>query len=189
MIVLNVGGGASRVIPATFKGWDQHILDIDPAVNPDVCCDAKEMRKLKRSSYDAVYCSHNLEHFYRHDVPTVLAGFQHVLKATGFAQIAVPDIQALMAEVVAGGNDIEDTWYSSPSGRISFHDVLYGWDKAMSQGNLFYAHKCGFTEKSLGKALRAAGFKSVHIAKDGMNLHAYAFKATPNEAARKRLGL
>lgn len=188
MLVLNVGGGASRALPPSFVGWDQHLLDIDPAVQPDICLDAKELGTLRPARYDAVHCSHNLEHFYRHDVPTVLAGFVHVLRPSGFAQIAVPDIEALMKAVVEGKRDIMDTWYRCPA-PISFHDVLYGWNEPMGEGNVYYAHRCGFTKKSLGAALREAGFKSVHIASDGMSLHAYAFKGKPTEAARKSLGL
>ncbi len=55
---------------------------------------------LSANEYDAVYCSHNLEHYYRHDVPGVLKGFHHVLKDYGFADISVPDIDALMKTVV-----------------------------------------------------------------------------------------
>jgi hypothetical protein len=189
VIVLNVGGGAGRELPPIYKGWEQDLLDIDPEVKPDVCCDAKEMRKLKSAKYDAVYCSHNLEHFYRHDVPVVLGGMHHVLKDTGFAHISVPDVIALMEAVVKGNRDIEDTWYPIPGSAISFHDVLYGWNKVMAQGNLYYAHKCGFSEKSLGKALRAAQFRSVHVARDGMNLHAFAFKTKPTEAKLRSLGI
>ena len=189
MKVLNVGGGTARELPAIYKGWEQHLLDIDAAVNPDICCDAKDMRKLKAAQYDAIYCSHNLEHFYRHDVPLVLGGFMHVLKSTGFAHIAVPDIMAVMESVVRGNMDVEDTWYTVPGSAISFHDVMYGWNKPMATGNLYYSHKCGFSEKSLGKALRAEGFKSIHIAKDGMNLHAFAFKAKPTEAKLRSLGI
>src|SRR6266446_7887238 len=46
---------------------------------------------LAASQFDAVYCSHNLEHYYRHDGATVLRGFLHVLKPDGFAEIKVPD--------------------------------------------------------------------------------------------------
>ena len=188
MIVLNVGGGAGREIPAIYGGWDQHVLDIDPAVKPDVCCDAKEMRKLRRSKYDAVYSSHFLEHCYRHDVPVVLDGFRHVLKDSGFAHIRVPDIISVMECVIKGNRDIEDTWYKLPGANVSFHDVVYGWNKVMKEGNLYYAHKCGFSDKSLARALRAE-FESVHVAKDGMNLHAFAFKKKPSEAKLRSVGI
>ena len=93
--VLNVGGNSRRIpIPAHFSGWEHHLLDIDPAGAPDIVCDARELQALPAASYDAVYCSHNLEHYFRHDLPRVLAGFLHVLKPDGFADIRVPDMLA-----------------------------------------------------------------------------------------------
>jgi hypothetical protein len=187
MRVINVGGGASRDLPAFYRGWSQDVLDIDPNVGADIVCDAKKMRTLKRGVYDAVFCSHNLEHFYLRDVPAVLDGFQHVLKGTGFAQIAVPDMQGLFDQV--RGRDIMETWYQAGSGAISFHDVMYGWGKQIAAGNEFYAHHCGFSEKSLAKVLRAAGFVSVMTASDGMNIHAYAFKSKPGKTLLQQLGV
>lgn len=184
MRVLNVGGGGNRQLPTYFAGWEHHVLDIDPNVGAEIVCDAKEMCKLKAAQYDAIFCSHNLEHFYRHDVPIVLAGFRHVLKPSGFAQIAVPDLMAVMRNMT----DPDDVWYRASS-PITFHDVLYGWDRAMSQGNLFYAHKCGFSEKSLTSVLRKAGFAKVLTAVDGYNIHAYAFMTKPSSDKLKRMGL
>ena len=188
MLVLNVGGGASRDLPSVYKGWDQHVLDIDPAVSPDVLCDVKDMRaKVKAQTYDAVFCSHNLEHVYAHEVPQVLAGFRHALKASGFAQIIVPDLNALLQAM--RGRDVMDAWYGASGCQISFHDVLYGWSREMGRGNLYYAHKCGFTSKSLSAALRKAGFAKVMTAEDGYNVHAFAFMGKPTAATLKRLGL
>lgn len=186
MKVLNVGGGASRDLPSFYRGWDQILLDIDPAVKPDIVCDAKNLGTIK-DKFDAVFNSHNLEHFYRHDVPVVLRGFVHVLKPTGFAQIAVPDMETLFEAI--RGRDIMDTYYTCNGGPISFHDVIYGWNKPMSQGNLFYSHKCGFTEKSISKALISAGFKKVFTATENGNLHAYAFKSSPTKTQLTRLGI
>lgn len=177
MKVLNVGGGASRDLPERYKGWDLDVLDIDPAVNPDICLDAKLMSTLEAAGYDAVLCSHNLEHFYKHEVPVVLAGFLHVLKDGGFAEIVVPNLTKLFAAMQGRSLDIGDVWYRTSSGTpITFHDVLYGWNHAMSNGNLFYAHKCGFTATSLGDALIAAGFKGASLWEDEYNLYAKAFK-------------
>jgi hypothetical protein len=189
VIVLNVGGGGSRDLPPHFSGWEQDLLDIDADVKPDIVCDAKDMRKLPKGKYDAVFCSHNLEHFYRHEVPLVLGGFMHVLKKDGFAQIAVPDMNAVFECLVKGNRDIEDSWYRVSAGPISFHDVIYGWGKQVEKGNHYFAHKCGFTEKSLTKILRAAGFKAVMTATDSGNLHAYAFPGRPTKDQKRRLGL
>jgi hypothetical protein len=186
LIVLNVGGGTSRDLPKDYKGWDQHILDIDASVAPDVLCDAKDMRKLKAGQYDSIFCSHNLEHFHKHEVPTVLAGFTHVLKPNGYAHIVVPDLQQLFDAITKGNHDIDDIWYRA-SRPISFHDVLYGWGAMLSQGNPYYAHKCGFTEKSLTKTLKRH-FKHVFTATDDFgNLYAYAFKSKPTKEQLKCL--
>lgn len=175
MKVLNVGGGG-RSLPPLFNGWDQDLLDIDDSVHPDICCDAKDMFHLPPKTYDAVYCSHNLEHFYRHDVPRVLEGFHHVLTDAGFVLIKVPDMTSLFASVQ--GRDISDTWYMAGENPISFHDVLYGWGLQMERGNLYYSHKTGFTDKSLRVALNKAGFPQVFTSIEGMgNLHAIAYKS------------
>ena len=174
-------------MPPIYKGWEQHTLDIDANVKPDIICDAKKMHTLK-TKYDAIYCSHNLEHFYKHELPQVLSGFMHVLKPNGFANVAVPDMNAVFE--AARGRDIDDTWYKVPGGAVSFHDVIYGWGRQVSQGNLYYCHKTGFTEKSLGKTMRGCGFKQVLTATDGAgNLHAFAFRQKPSRDKLKRLGL
>src|SRR6266567_113293 len=66
--VLNVGGNNKKIqIPACFAGWEHVLLDIDPKGSPDIVCDARRMLTLPPSQFDAVYCSHNLEHYYKHD--------------------------------------------------------------------------------------------------------------------------
>jgi hypothetical protein len=115
--VLNVGGyDKSIAIPAHYSGWEHLLLDIDPTTSPDICADAREMTELVPAAYDAIYCSHNLEHYYAHDLTRVLAGFLHVLKSDGFAEIRVPDLGVLMKNVVERFLDIEDTLYVTPAG-------------------------------------------------------------------------
>lgn len=174
--VLNVGGGVTEV-PARYASWKQILLDINPAIKPDICCDALEMSALPAATYDAVYCSHTVEHFYRHDVQRLLRGFLHVLKPGGFSDIAVPNLTYLIEQV--RGRDLDDVWYESKAGPITFHDVLYGFGRAMEGGNLYYAHKCGFTAASLRKELFAAGFIYVAMMEQNTNLQAFAFLDKP----------
>lgn len=177
MRVLNVGGGERPALPEHFKGWEQVVLDINADAKPDILLDAKDLCTLEPSTYDAVLCSHNLEHFYKHDVPIVLKGMLHVLKETGFAEIVVPDINCLFEAMRRESLELGDVWYRTAAGvPITFHDVLYGWNHAMERGNLYYAHKCGFTQHSLGEALLAAGFKGAHIWTDNKAILARAFK-------------
>jgi SAM-dependent methyltransferase len=189
--VLNVGGHDKTIpLPPQYAEFQQLLLDIDPAGKPDVVCDARKLTTLDAGQFDAVYCSHNLEHYYRHEVPRVLAGFVHVLKPGGFAQIQVPDIQAVMSAAVARGLDVEDTLYQSPAGPITVADVVYGWGLEIERsGNDFFAHKYGFTEKSLLRALTQAGFAKVYVAQAGFELGALAFKGAPDPAMRAMFGL
>ena len=40
-------------------------------------------------------------------------------------------------------------------------DILYGYRPSMAKGNLFMAHRCGFTEKVLIGTLQQGGFAQV----------------------------
>jgi SAM-dependent methyltransferase len=180
--VLNVGGNNKTIpLPPQYEGWEHVLLDIDPRGNPDVVCDAREMGKLPAASYDSVYCSHNLEHYHRHDVAKVVAGFAHVLKPDGFALVRVPDMHELMQIVVQKNLDIDDLLYQSPAGPILVRDVIYGYGREIeASGNDFYAHKTGFTQKSLRAVLMAGGFPLVFAASGNLEVSAVACKAAPS---------
>jgi len=51
--------------------------------------------------------------------------------------------------------------YTSPAGPIAPLDILYGHRPPMAVGNLYMAHRCGFTQKVLTATLQAAGFAMV----------------------------
>jgi SAM-dependent methyltransferase len=145
---------------------------------------------LADSQYDSVYCSHNLEHYYHHEVAKVLAGFIHLLKADGFVHIRVPDIGAVMQAMVAKNLDIDDVLYQSKAGAIMVRDVIYGWGLEIERSQCdFFAHKTGFTEKSLISALNAAGFPHIFTLTGNLEISALAFKNKPSEYAIKLLDL
>jgi predicted SAM-dependent methyltransferase len=191
--VLNVGGNSKAIpIPKHYDGWAHLLLDIDPTGEPDIVCDARTMTELPAAQFDAVYCSHNLEHYYRHDGRRVLQGFRHVLKPHGFAEIRVPDILEVMKTCIEGNLDIDDFLYQSPAGPIRVHDVIYGWGKEIEEsGQDFFAHKAGFTAKSLTRFLEEAGFAPAFIAErlGQYEIRALAFKQAPTEHQRRLLGL
>jgi len=189
--LLNVGGNSKKIaIPAHYAGFEHLLLDIDPKGSPDIVCDARMLGTLEAGQFDAVYCSHNLEHYYKHDVPRVLEGFLHVLKDGGFAQIKVPDLHEVMKIVIEKGMDIEDVLYQSRSRPITVLDVLYGYGIEIEQsGEDFYAHKTGFTHTSLVRAIEAAGFSKVFTMMGNLEIDAIAFKGVPDAAARALFGL
>ena len=189
--LLNVGGNNKAIaLPPEFAGFEHVLLDIDPKLAPDVLCDARELTTLAGGQFDAVYCSHNLEHYYRHDVPRVLAGFLHVLKDGGFADIRVPDIGKAMRVSAERGLDPEDVLYESGAGPITVLDLLYGYGAEIERtGQDFFSHKTGFTEKSLLAALHRAGFTEVFSRAGGFQVDALAFKGAPDAATRALLGV
>ncbi len=191
--LLNVGGGSKDIpISPHYRNWRHDLLDIDPSGKPDVVCDARKLHTLAAGQYDAIYCSHNLEHYYKHDGPKVLMGFLHVLKPDGFAEIRVPDMNSVMKRVVDANLDIEDILYQSSAGPISVRDVFYGFAKQIEDSGMdFYAHKTGFTTQSLEALLRRSGFPNVYmfVSEETFELKAFAFKREPTAAQRKLLEL
>ncbi len=189
--VLNVGGANKTIpLPPHYQGWEHVLLDIDPRGAPDVVCDARELTTLLASQFDAVYCSHNLEHYYRHDVSRVLAGFRHVLNSDGFAEIRVPDLADLMQTVVRRGLDVDDLLYQSPAGPVTVRNVLYGLGTEIERsGNDFSAHKTGFTKKSLTALLVRCGFPVVYNGAGNFEVAAFAFTKPPTEEIRRLLNL
>jgi len=189
--LLNVGGNNKAIaLPPQYASFEHLLLDIDPKGKPDIVCDARELAKLPGGQFDAVYCAHNLEHYYRHDVPKVLAGFLHVLKDGGFAHIRVPDMAEVMRASVERGLDIEDVLYESEAGPIMVLDVIYGHaDQIERSGEDFYAHKTGFTKKTLLAALHGAGFAKAFSKLGALEIDALAFKGEPDQATRDLLGL
>lgn len=189
--VLNVGGNRKEgYFPAEYSGWEHVLLDIDPACEPDVLCDARELSSMPGAVYDSVYCSHNLEHYHHHEVSKVLAGFIHVLKPDGFAHIRVPDLGQVMQAMVQRNLDIEDVLYVAPSGPITVRDAIYGYGTEIERsGNDFFSHKTGFTEKSLISILHRAGFTHVFAGSGNLEVEAWAFVNRPSEYAAKLLNL
>ena len=189
--VLNVGGNSKDIpLPDHFSGWEHVLLDIDPKGQPDIVCDARQLTTLPADQFDAVYCSHNLEHYYLYDAHKVLAGFHHVLKPTGFAHIRVPDIGKLMKIVVGKNLDLTDVLYQSKMGPITVQDVLYGHQKKIQHsGQGYFAHKIGFTATSLQSVLQDCGFPVVAISFGKLDIGAIAFRQPPSNKLMAQLAV
>ncbi len=180
--VLNVGGNNKSIpLPPQYVEFEHLLLDIDPRGEPDFVCDARNLATLDADQFDAIYCSHNLEHYYRHDVKKVLNGFLHVLNENGFVHIRVPDIQEVMRITMERNLDLDDFLYQSSAGPIMVSDVLYGYSVEIERsGQDFFSHKTGFTQKSLEKALQNAGFYKIYTTTRNLEVVALAFKGVPD---------
>lgn len=160
---LHVGCGPKRK-EHTTRGfaqpqWQETRLDIDPSVSPDVVGTMTDMSAVPSGSVQAIFSSHNIEHLYAHEVPVALAEFLRVLDDDGFAVITCPDLQSVCALVAQ--DKLTEPAYVSGMGPIAPVDILYGHRVPMAQGNLYMAHRCGFTRRVLDATLQQSGFRTV----------------------------
>jgi ubiquinone/menaquinone biosynthesis C-methylase UbiE len=170
--------------------WHELRLDIDKSVSPDIIGTMTDMSSVADASVDAIFSSHNIEHLYPHEVGIALREFLRVLKPEGFLVVTCPDLQEI-CRLVAEDKLLEAA-YSSPAGPIAPLDILYGHRPAMARGNLYMAHRCGFTEKVLTGTLRVSGFKSIATCKRAhphYDLFAVATKNDVDEAGLRELAL
>jgi hypothetical protein len=125
---------------------------------------------------------HTILNLYPHEVPLALRKFLRVLKSNGFAVITCPDLKSVCALIAE--DKLTEPAYVSPAGPIAPLDILYGLRTSMAHGNLYMAHRCGFTQKVLSATLQASGFKSVATMARGypyFDLWAVASKEVLNE--------
>jgi predicted SAM-dependent methyltransferase len=190
---LHVGCGPKRK-DRTTRGfnspdWTEIRLDIDATVQPDVIGTMTDMSAVVSESVDAIYSSHNIEHLYPHEVPLAFAEFLRVLKPDGFFVVTCPDMQSVCKLVAE--DKLTEAAYTSPAGPIAPLDILYGHRPSMAQGNLYMAHRCGFTQKVLTGTLQSSGFKTVATMARGrapfFDLFALASKSERPEAQMREL--
>lgn len=161
--LLHVGCGPKRAqAPGYGFGvdeWQEIRFDINPAVEPDLIGTMTDMSAVPSDSMDALYSSHNIEHLYPHEVAPAVEEFVRVLAPQGFAVITCPDLRSVCQLVVE--DRLTEVAYESASGPIAAVDMLYGHRAPMAEGNLYMAHRCGFTLKVLLGILRGGGFATV----------------------------
>jgi predicted SAM-dependent methyltransferase len=121
-------------------------------------------------------------------VAIALAEFVRVLKPEGFLIVTCPDLQSVCALVAE--DKLTEPAYTAPAGPIAPLDILYGHRASMARGNLFMAHRCGFTQKVLTATLQAHGFANTASLRRGhpfYDLWAVAVKQPMDETALRDL--
>jgi SAM-dependent methyltransferase len=162
-VLLHVACGNATIDHIPLPGfhnapWRELRLDADASVQPDIVGTMTDMSVVSNDFADAIYSSHGIEHLYPHEVSLALKEFMRVLKPDGYLVLTCPDLKSVCR--IVAEDKLDDTTYLSVAGPIAPIDILYGLRSAMAAGNLFMAHRCGFTLKTLLATLRAAGFSS-----------------------------
>lgn len=92
--LLNIGCGATL-----HPEWLN--VDLEPLAPGVQRLDVRQPLPFADGSFNAVYCSHVLEHLRREDAARLLAGMRRVLRPAGVIRLAVPDLEAIAREYVA----------------------------------------------------------------------------------------
>ncbi len=143
--ILHVGCGGN-VLPEWLKGKEIR-LDISPEFSPDIVANMLDLGDI--GEFDAVYCSHSLEHLAISDVEKALKEFKRVLKVGGCAFIFVPDLEGILPT--------QEVLFVSEGGPITGLDLIYGYSK-YTEKDTYMRHLSGFTRDTLDNQIDKAGF-------------------------------
>jgi len=131
------------------------------------------------ASFDAIWCSHVMEHLYAHEVHPTFVQFRNVLKPDGFALVMCPDLEAVAEFILKHG--LAHTAYVSPSGPIRPLDMVYGHSRAIEEGRHYMAHRTGFTTERLGNLLLGAGFPRIAVRSENFEICALALMPSADD--------
>jgi predicted SAM-dependent methyltransferase len=177
--VLNIGGGSKSIaLPRPLDEFEHVLLDIEDGPDVDIVLDVRylDLNSEYEDRFGAVYISHNLEHFYAHEVPHVLRQAAFALAPGGTLYLRVPNL-SFVGRRLAVGADLDEVAYDSEAGPITLHDMVYGYGRAIEDLKQdHWAHKTGFTVGTLRAALEKAGFTDLLVVEsyDGWEVHARA---------------
>ena len=190
---LHVGCGRNTKADTTAgfnnEQWHEVRFDLDPGCAPDIIGSIIDMSAIADASFDAIFSAHSIEHIHAHEVPLALKEFVRVLTDDGFVVLTCPDLQ-VVCEAIARDKLLEPL-YASTAGPIAPIDIVFGHRASIAAGNLYMAHKCGFTYSVLSRLFLSFGFKSVYGGPRGVppfDLWIIAFKEAKAEAELAALG-
>lgn len=151
--LLHIGCGGDS-LPDWLGQYQETRFDIDASHNPHIVGDMREVTGI--GAFDAIYCSHALEHLSPHEIVPALKGWFDILNEGGCVIVFVPDLQDVKAN--------DEVLFVAPAGPICGLDLIYGYRK-MLKDKPYMAHKTGFTSETLHNAFTEAGFNKVAVSR------------------------
>lgn len=148
-LILDVGSGPDSIARKMWPGCDLKTLDIDPDTHPDVVGSMLSIPEPD-DTYDAVLCSHTLEHIEYRDVSAALTEMRRVLKPGGELHVLVPSLEWAARQIL-----------SEHMSQITIPHI-YGL-----QSSPWQYHKAGFTLTILRDLFTRAGLR-VTVARRGV---------------------
>ncbi len=179
-------------MPYHYAAWNKELVSESPMDGSRFVKSVLRLTDLRSGSYDAVYYSHHLKGHSLYEGGLILHGIRLLLKPGGFLHLKVPNVLALMHQLVEQGHDLEDVAYMSAAGPISYHDVLWGLGaEVANEGREQRGHRTGFSRKLLDRLLFDNGFLAVRHLGDpaALELEIIAAAEYLHEDYRIMLGL
>ena len=158
MILLHLGSGGQRLghPEATQE------VTVDLMADCDVRADARTL-PFGDGVFDSVYAAHLIEHLNEAEGVEALQEWRRVLKRGGEVLVRCPDFDAILDYLVRGGP--LSVAYESAVGPIRPMDMLYGYQPDLKRWPSM-GHRWAYTQRMLGAALQAAGFRETEVAKE-----------------------
>lgn len=146
-VKLHLGSGGRKRV-----GWIN--VDANPETSPDVVARAEYLPMFPDGSVDVIESCHLFEHFAYLEAIKALKEWYRVLKPGGRLFVELPDFGACIDMLGK---------YKDPEGYDFGMIGIFGYPPAIRKQGHFQTHKWGWTAKSLGRELRAAGFTEVQV--------------------------
>jgi len=151
MIRLNFGCG-----DVALAGYVN--IDCRPTNHTDLVMLAWESGPFPPGTIDEVYSRHMLEHLLLPNAAKTVTNWYQLLKPSGSLHVIVPDMvfhaKQLIGEAHNQTTDPVSNFNHAMAG-------FYGWHELTRGGSVEDAHRWGYTEASLFRLLRDAGFRDI----------------------------
>ena len=152
--------------------WSPHMenckikrFDINPKANPDVICDIRAIPEADET-FDAVYSSHVLEHFYFWEAPELVQEWSRILKVGGEIKIRVPNF-AWAAEMIVKASNGEEVNLTELN--YAFGSIYGTRDNIRTdEPDSTQIHRCGYMPHKLKDLLGIIGcFDQIEVSATG----------------------
>lgn len=133
-------------------------IDIRPVASADMQMASWERGPFTEGSVDEIYSRHMLEHLLLKDAIRTVANWFWLLRPGGFLRVIVPDM-TFHAQQLLG-----ETHNQTTDPVVNFSHAMagfYGWHDPKRGGTVEDAHRWGYTQDSMFKLLREAGFRDI----------------------------
>lgn len=142
---LHIGASTRR-----REGWIN--IDVRADVRPDIVARAHELSMFADGSVDAIEACHLFEHLPPHEAKLTLAEWARVLRTGGELFLELPNLEACV-RLIARGDD-------EGANAVAMMGI-FGWPDGIERYGDAFAHRWGWSPRSLAQELAACGFESI----------------------------